>query len=861
MLTTFAVRASTQQSRCLGRRAVVLRPALQSLVIFGIGVLASTHTLGAQVADPRGPVAGWQGKTRLSAEGVQSVGFHYTPPPANAPWQPVWIWTQPGVPASNVPAAHLRKTFTLPANVKVTSALARVSADRIYRLWVNGTLVARGPTDPGSDVILSHDWSHQWLYDQVDLAPYLHAGRNVIAAEVMTTHLLQSYSLGHSGFAFEATIQQASGAPVLLASGPDWRAQVFTGYSEGPILAAPVDPKTGAKPSGLLYDASREQPDWREPAFADTTWTQAVAVESVWGTLQPSRIPFSMELVWPAQGIARANTQVRPTPSGGVRLTGDGSFSIDYDRMLAAYVSLRVHGAAGTRVTLESEETKTNPRPRRAAQLTLSGGDDTFEYPAYDAFSSLRVTVANSSGPVDFTDIRATFTSQPVSYRGSFTSSDESLNQLWQSSRWLTQICMQNRYLDSPNHQEPIGDPGDYLIEQLENDDAFAQPWLIRQDLTEFAAILDHADMVNFHTSYSLLWLQTLINFYERTGDKALLAQLKPTVDRLLDRFATFRGADGLLSEAPNYMFMDWVTIAGFPAHHPPAVIGTGYLTAFYYQALHNAQLVARVMGDQSRAEQYEQLRRQIHVAFERELWDPAAGLYRDGLPNHNHQPLGKWLPADKDISTHSVQMNALAVLYDLAPTDRQATLLQTLFSAQPLNVQPYFMHFVFAAEVHAGVFERFAFEQLRRWKINPETRTFSEMFNGGDFSHGWGGTPLVQLSEVVLGVKPAATAYARIAVAPHPGTLRFARGVVPTEAGDVHVNWTRTDDTFQLDIASPAGSPLEVALPQSLSSNATLSVDGKPTPVPAGQAAVVLPGGTHRLLLTKQARQNATLR
>ncbi len=841
----------------LGARAVLLRPAMQTMLICGVTALACISPLSAQLVDPRGPVAGWQGKTLVNAEGAQAIGFHYTPPARSAPWEPVWIWTQPDAHPGSVPTAHLRRTFTLPANARVLSAPARVSADRIYRLWVNGRLVARGPTDPGSDENLSQDWSHQWLYDELDLAPYLHAGKNVIAAEVMTTRLLQSYSLGKSGFAFQATIQLASGSPVVLNSGPDWLAQPSHAYSEGPILSEPENAKTSVRPTGLLYDGSLEHAGWREPDFADGDWPTAVAVRSVWGTLEPSHIPFAMELVWPPQGVARATTQVAATASGGLRVTGDGAFSVDYDRMLAAYVSVRVHGAAGTRVTLESEETKTNPHPRRATQLTLSGGEDVFEYPAYDAFSSIRVTVANSSGPVDFSDIRATFTSQPVSYRGSFTSSDEGLNQLWKSSRWLTQICMQNRYLDSPNHQEPIGDPGDYLIEQLENDDAFAQPWLIRQDLTQFAAILDHAGMVNFHTSYSLLWLQTLMNFYERTGDGALLVELKPTVDRLLDHFATFRGADGLLSEAPNYMFMDWVTIDGFPTHHPPAVIGTGYLTAFYYRAVADAQQVAEITHDPTRATQYEQLRQQLHVAFERELWDPAAGLYRDGLPDHNHQPLGKWLPADKDIVTHSAQMNALAVLYDLAPPERQAKMLETLFAAQPLNVQPYFMHFVFAAELHAGVFDRYALDQMRRWKINPETRTFTEMFTGGDFSHGWGGTPLVQMSEVVLGVKPAAPAYARIAVAPHPVTLRSAKGVVPTAVGDVHVEWTRTNDAFTLSIVSPVSSPLEVSLPIGADAAAALVIDGKPFTRGKGligEAPISLPGGTHQLVLTQTA-------
>ena len=64
----------------------------------------------------------------------------------------------------------------------------------------------------------------------------------------------------------------------------------------------------------------------------------------------------------------------------------------------------------------------------------------------------------------------------------------------------------------------------------------------------------------------------------------------------------------GLISEAPNYMFMDWVSINGIACHHPPAVIGQGYLTAFYYRGLGDAKRVAELVGDATRAEQFEQV-------------------------------------------------------------------------------------------------------------------------------------------------------------------------------------------------------------------------------------------------------------
>jgi hypothetical protein len=615
-----------------------------------------------------------------------------------------------------------------------------------------------------------------------------------------------------------------------------------------------MPPPEGAEPNrkpeiGVTYDARKDDdPAWRTAGFNAGDWPSAVDVDSVWGTLMPSLIPARMEIEYPIQSIGRTEGDVKVQAGNRVRLNGNGSFSVDFDRVLAAYASFAVVGPAGTVITMEPAETKSKADPRRSSQIILRDGITYFEHPAYNGFSTLRVIVSNATGPVEFQNIRADFTSDPLKYLGSFNSSDGQLNQLWKASRWLTQICMQDHYVDSPHNQEPLGDFGDYLIEAVEDDYAFNRQELTRQDLRKFAEILDHADSVNFHTSYSLMWLQMLMQYYDYTGDKSVPIELRATVDRLLAHFATFRGANGLLSEAPNYIFMDWVTIGGFLTHHPPAAIGQAYFTALYYNALLDGARLAGLAGDTPQQSRYMRERTELAVAFNRELWDPTAGLYRDGKPHQNHQPIGKWLPADSDIETHSVHANALAVLYDLAPLDRQADILNKLNEAGPLNVQPYFMHFVFAAEAHAGVFDRWVVEQMHRWEINPETQTFREMFNGGDYSHAWGGTPLIQMSAHILGVQPASSGYATLLLAPHPSGLAFANGTVPTPLGDVEVNWTASPRAFVIDVTSPTAMPIDFALEGSLASARKITVDGKPAH--SFNRQITISGGRHHIVV-----------
>jgi len=319
-----------------------------------------------------------------------------------------------------------------------------------------------------------------------------------------------------------------------------------------------------------------------------------------------------------------------------------------------------------------------------------------------------------------------------------------------------------------------------------------------------------------------------LMDYYDYTGDKSLVVEMAPYVAKLMDTYASWRGPNGILSDAPNYMFMDWVNIGGFACHHPPAVIGQGYLTAFFYHGLEMASRVATLTGDTASVEKYAQLRQEIKTAFNRELWVADKGLYRDGEPFVTSVKPYDWLPADQNIETFSPHVNMLAVLFDLAPKAQQAAIVDKVLAEKPLNTQPWFMYWVFKAIDHAGRFDQYGTDQMRRWQIMPETQSFLEMWGTGDLSHGWCSSPLVQMSARVLGVTPASPGFDTIAIRPELADLTWAKGSVPTPHGDVTVAWalskdklltlgwplSKSEDILKLDIDVPAGAEADITLP-----------------------------------------------
>ena len=420
------------------------------MLISGLLALAATFALAAETVDPRGPVEYPGMKAAADQQGVQR-GLHLPQRvPKPSPWQAKWIWLGGD---QNAAVATFRKEVTLAA--APTAVKAWLTADAKYRLYVNGRLVSRGPVDIGRD--FAGGETRRWFYDYRDLTPYFTPGKNVIAAEVFRHWPTGAISRGQPGLLFEAEVSLPGEGKVTVKSDASWRA----------IPAAQF-------PNPNTFDAGKEPAGWRLPGFNDAAWPACRGgARTVWAPLVASEMPPLMEARYPVLRIVGLPQRT---------ITADGSFRVVFDRVLSAYPTIKVKGGKGAVLTI---------RAHQQATVVLGDGEQYFEFPYMTEIApAFTVELKNVTTPVEILDVGANFTSQPVEYRGSFECSDERLNRLWKVSRWAVQISLQTHHLDSPNHQEPISDPGDYVIEAMVNNYAFAQPWLTRQDIRKFAWLL-----------------------------------------------------------------------------------------------------------------------------------------------------------------------------------------------------------------------------------------------------------------------------------------------------------------------------------------------------------------------------------
>jgi hypothetical protein len=728
---------------------------------------------------------------------------------ARRPWQAEWITTGADLkwhvswfadPLTHAHAlARFRRSFVL--DVEPDQLFLRLSADTRYRLWINGALSARGPLEVGGSYgdRCSPAW---WHHDCLDVSRRLRRGANWIEAEVIGgPEAPADFSMGMCGLILE--LWDAAGGAVILATDRNWE---VSSHSDG------------WRGSGHWHSAALRR--------ALGSWSPARVLGrpagQPWNLLANPLPPLAEALVLPTDIVVPFDEhRQRVRSSECLRVEGEGAMEIEpgaaltfyalFDRTWAGHLQLIADGPAGTTINISCQEIPgSDEHDRMRQEVVLDGERLAFESPRYFSARCLRVRVDIPDGarPLRLFRMAMNARTMPAEHRGWFESSDPQLDQLWSTCRWTEQLCRQGIHLDSPHHQEPLGDHGDYLVEAEIDAYAFGEHLLTRADLARTALYMSQHDTAMFHTSYRLLWIWMLHGYWMWTGDAGTVAQSLPQVRRLLEVFRSYVGPEGLVSQAPNYMFIDWVAHGGFNLHHPPACIGMGSMTSFYIEALRRAAKLEEAAGEAARAREHQQAAERTVTAFRRVLWSKSSGRFVDGLPGLSRVEAGRWLPADPQTPLPgTVHVNALAVLAGVAPPDSGARIMRScLADAAVPTPQPYFMHFVFEALERAGCYDLLAPALLRRWRrmLRQNPSSLREMWDRGDYSHAWSGTPLIQCSRRILGVRPTVAGCREVEIRPHPCGLAFARGTVPTPLGDVSVCWQVSGRQLRLAYSAP---------------------------------------------------------
>lgn len=737
------------------------------------------------------------------------------PAPVNRPWNAHWI-AAPNDPGNRYGVYYFRKNIDLAA--KPDSFIIHVSADNRYKLYVNSTLVSLGP---------ARGDTYFWNYETVDLAPYLTAGKNVVAALVYNEaeHRPEAQITVRTAF----IIQGNSSAEEILNTNNTWKCIRDNGYQ----------PITGffAASRGELVDMNQSVHGWTARDFDDSRWPLAANLfqghlkggsDGFGWMLVPSSIP-QMELTYERLPVVRKVTGMNlpstfPASKTSVTIPADTtvSFLLDQTYLTNAYINLVFSKGKGAGISMRYAESLFDDLNKYGARKgnrndvdgkdfsgrqdsLISNGNAGQSYTTlyYRSFRYILVTVHTQSEPLVIDDIYGIFTGYPFKFNAVFNSDNNEIKKILDIGWRTARLCAMETYFDCP-YYEQLQYIGDTRIQAMvsyynSGDDRLARNAI---NLMDHSRIPEGATQSRWPTqstqiisTFSLWYIGILHDYWMYRSDSDFIKDKLVGQRAVLDFFSRYQGPDGSLKGTPYWNFIDWVGGKGWDFAMPPkgsdgnsAILDLQLLLAYQWAA----ELEAN-MGMPGYAVLYRQKAGQLKQTIQNKYWNPTRKLYAD--------------TKEKDV--YSQHANALAILAGVVNKQDLPAVCRNLLTDNSLvQCTIYFKYYLHQALVKGGLGNDYL-QWLDVWRDNIRMglttwAEISDLPNSRSDCHAWGSSPNIEFFRTVLGIDSDAPGFRKIKIEPHLGSLINISGEMPHPNGKVAVAYAFEKDKWRIEIVLP---------------------------------------------------------
>ena len=694
-------------------------------------------------------------------------------------WNASWIWQEDDGPADTWMC--FRKEFSL--NSVPAKAITRISADSKYWLWINGELVV-------FEGQLKRDLIGKTWYDEIDLAPYLSAGNNTIAALVWYwgREGFSHHDCGKGGFLFDAFIGDKT-----LVSDDTWKIKAHPAYEHS---------TTGGQPNFRLsvwnvkFNASENSINgWQNPGYDDSHWETAIAKGP------PPALPWNVMIKrpfpqWKDSGLKEY------TRSNSLPANGSGNIIeavLPYNKRVSAYI--KVNAPAGKLIDIRTDQYHGwydfGEGPAVRAEYITKEGVHEFETYVWMSGNSVLYTVPEG---VEIISLKYRELGYPAEFTGKFTCNDPFYDTLWNMARRTLYINMYDNFMDCPDRERALwwGDVVNQSGECFYTLDTTSHA-LIRKAITTLTE-WQRPDST-LYCPPSTLWSAELPqqmlasvgwygfwNYFMNTNDSATIRNAYPSIRKYLGIWKM--GSDGLVQHRTGaWDWGDWGTNIDI------AILDN----AWYYLALKAAIPMAEMSGYATDTIDYSERMKSISDNFARIFWKEEEQHFRsDELA----------IPDDR--------ANAMAVLAGLARPEQYDGIRKVL--REQTFASPYMEKYVLEALCRIGS-DSLALSRMKsRYTemVESEYNTLWEVWSGlkeGTINHGWN-APNTVLSQNIAGLSPVIPGWSTYQVMPQMGGLTKVVQTVPTVKGDISVTHTLKTERFTMELESPEGTRAVVGIP-----------------------------------------------
>ena len=662
-------------------------------------------------------------------------------------WPSEWI-ACPGAEGRSPGVYHFRKIIAVRS--RPDRFIVHVSADNRFILFVNGTRIGDGPA--------RSDLGH-WRYETFDIAPALRIGDNVVAAVVWNCGAMSPLAQvsDQTGFLMQGDTPRESD----VDTNASWEVEREPGQEFVPTGGDEMHNYYAASPAESL-DASLYDWGWQT---STAPWKNAVTV----GTGEPGRYakatprgigtgnnawllvpdplpPMEFSEIGPGRVVRAEGMGAPASLPATIPAHAKVSVLTDWGVMTTAYPELAFAKGKGSKIRITYAEALVDARDHKANRgeiagrhitgltdrIAPDGGDQRSWSPLWwRAWRYVQVDVETADEPLELQALTAHFTGYPFKELGHVEASDPILATMEAVGTRTARLNAHETYSDCP-YYEQLQYIGDTRIQALISyvdfgDDRLARQALDAYDASRIPEGLSQSRypsaLVQVIPTFSLLWIGMIHDYWMYRPDAAPLRGWVEHSRGVLSWYQGHLRPDGLLGAMPWWNFADWTKDFDFGVPPQDADGGSSVLTLHYLAALRDAADLEEFLGNAATAADYRTRGDAISAGIYRLCWDASRGILAD-TPAHSH---------------YSEEANALGVLLDVIPKDRQGAVMRAVLGHRLPGAAPafagtfspasvYFRFYVARAMDHAGMDDRYL-DSLGPWRTMLELglTTFAE--------------------------------------------------------------------------------------------------------------------------------------
>lgn len=410
-------------------------------------------------------------------------------------------------------------------------------------------------------------------------------------------------------------------------------------------------------------------------------------------------------------------------------------------------------------------------------------------------FRFVRIDFLEPDAELHLREVRAIATFRDVPYVGTFKSSDERLNKIWEVGAYTVHVNMQDYLWDGIKRDRLVW-VGDLHPEVATVNTVFGYNEVVPKSLDLAREATPLPGWMSGHSSYSMWWIVLHYDWYMNHGNKAYLQEQLPYLQRLVKQIVA-KVVNGK-EEMDGARFLDW------PSSEDKIAVHAG-LQAMTVMSLERASYIFNVLGDLQ----------------SKRLCDETIGKMRKVIPPHNN----------------SKQAAALLSLVGMMDADKAYKEVLAVGGAK--NFSTFYGYYMLQAMAKSGKYQEAMDIISSYWgaMLDLGATTFWEDFNmdwlpnasridelvpvgkkdiHADYGaycyvglrhslcHGWASGPTAWLSEHVLGISVAEPGGRAYKVKPNLGNLDWVEGTFPTPYGPIKVKHIRQGAKIVSDIQAP---------------------------------------------------------